>query len=773
MAAKSLTQSIFRLVAGVVLLTALTIIINVWMAAINQAQERLDRSLEVAQNVLEQSLNNREKLLINSAGVLTDDFGFKQAVATADVGTIESALLNHGERINADLMALISLDGKNITSSPPLLAVDEVFSYPELLRSVFKNGGASALILLHQELYQVIMLSVDAPAPLAIALVGFKLDDALITQLKNISQLETTIQVLEDNTSIFSISTLNDKQMDVAISQLNSTLDWFSSTFSSDVNFASRQFQLANEFGYQTNIILSEDVDKLFSDFNALQLTIGLIAFAAVLLAVWLAALFSNKLARPLVRLAELAKNISQGDYSKRITLEGSTEEVSQLSSAFNSMQTNIRVREEEIVFRAQHDILTSVFNRYHIETVLDEKFLLASPFLAIGINIFGFRDINDIFGYSNGDLCLKELAKRVASFDGLAARLTGGELLWVPNQELSLEDIAAVKKVLELPIDTGEVVINLKVVMGLLYCPSDAGSAEELFRRMNIVLDESQATKQLTLNYSQQLEERYLRRLSIITELKNTLKSAQHELNLYYQPKLNLTTGKVTSAEALIRWNNARLGFVSPEDFIAIAEQAGFIETVTQWVIRSAIEDAAKFKQAGIQLCIAINLSARDVMNTELLPYVMALLKEFQLDESYLSFEITEGDLVRDPQRAIEHLNEFRAKGFSLAIDDFGTGYSSMAYLKNLPINILKVDKSFVLNLNTNRGDQNIVQSVIKLAHSFNLSVVAEGVENPETLALLSEWGCEYAQGYYMSKPVPVEDCILWHLENQNTKWC
>lgn len=772
MAKKSLNKSIFRLVVGIVLLASTVIVVNVWWATINQAQDRLNRDLGVAQNVLEQVLFNRESVLFISASVLTADFGFKQAVATADEGTIESALLNHGERINADVMALVSLSGENITSTPALLKVGADFHYPKLLDAAISEGGASALILLKDELYQVIMLSVDAPAPLAVALIGFKLNTDLVTQLKDITQLETTIQTIEDNTAKYSISTLSSELSQKVMTQIDAQLTWFAITIAKDIPYTSRRFLLANEYGLETFITLSEDVQKLFIDFNDLQLRISLISALAVFIAMLFAALFSKRLADPLVSLADIAKRISRGDYTKSVSVRANTEEVNHLSNAFQVMQNSIKTREQEIIFKAQHDILTSLYNRYYIETLLDEKFNSDEPFLAIGINIFGFRGINDVFGYHNGDRCLTELANRVSKLGGLSARLTGGELLWVPDVELSLEQIHQHKLLLEKPVDTGEVIINLKVALGLLRCPEDANCAEELFRRLNIVLDEAQITRQFTLRFGQQLENRYLRRLSIITELKHTLSHAQHELALFYQPKLNLADCKVTSAEALIRWNNAKLGFVSPEDFIAFAEHAGFIESITLWVIEQAIKDAVVFKQNNINACIAINLSARDVMNPNLLSYVREHLSENGLNESHLSFEITEGDLVRDPAKAIEQLNAFQKQGFKVAIDDFGTGYSSMAYLQNLPINTLKIDKGFVLKLDSQQGDQNIVKTVINLAHSFNLSVVAEGVETLESLTLLKSWGCEFAQGYYICKPVAADQFVEWHKKNEQTNW-
>jgi diguanylate cyclase (GGDEF)-like protein len=742
------------------------------MTTNDQTQERLNRDLLIAENVLQRVLKSSEDSLYNSAYVLTADFGFKRAVASDDKGTIDSALSNHGNRINADLMALVSLGGNTITSVPNALKKKQAFPYPEVIDKVINEGGYSSLMMLDKQLYQVIMLTVDAPTPIAIALVGFKVENTLLSELKATIQLETTLQVYTNKEEVFRISTLPEGIVDTALAQLGHPPSWLSITVTKDIPYVSLQFNLADNLGSQTVITLSEDAEALFADFNSLQYNITAIGVLAVLLATLLAALFSKKISKPLAILAKIAKRIAVGDYSKDVAVESNTKEVNLLSEAFTSMQSNIQLREEEIIFQAQHDILTSLYNRNYVKTLLDQKFLNNVPFLAIGINIFGFRGINDIFGYQNGDLCLKELAHRISQFEGVAVRLTGGELLWIPTDEPSTEFISLLKSALEAPFDNGKVVINIKVALGLIYCPKDANNAEEVFKRLNIVLDEAQITRQFILPFNAELEARYSRRLSIITELKNTLLHAKDELSLNYQPKLDLKKGKVTHVEALIRWTNARLGFVSPEDFIAVAEQAGFIENITTWVINRAIDDAARFRDANINVSIAINLSAKDIMAPALLSIVLDLLEVKNLPTNCLSFEITEGDLVKDHKKAISHLQAFRDKGFEIAIDDFGTGYSSMAYLQNLPVNTLKIDKSFVLKLHEQEGDQKIVKTVISLAHSFSMNVVAEGVENIEALKLLADWGCELAQGYYICKPTPAENLITWCNDNSNTKW-
>jgi diguanylate cyclase (GGDEF)-like protein len=771
-AQKPLNQSIFRLVVGLVVLTTITIFASVWLATSEQTQSRLKRDLIIAENVLQRVLQNREDLLYNSAYVLTADFGFKQAVASGDKGTIDSALSNHGQRIKADLMALVSLDGQTVTSAPAVLKMQYPFPYPAVINNVIKKGGDTSLMMLDGQLYQVIMLTIDAPTPIGIALIGFKLDNSILTQLNKITQLETTLQVFTGQTEVYKISTLPEAAISTALVNINQRPSWLSITVTKDTPYISKQFTLADDLDSQTIITLSEDAQKLFADFTSLQLGIIVICVFAILLATLLAALFSKKISQPLTVLAGIAERISVGNYTKDVAVASNTKEVRLLSEAFTSMQSNIQSREQEIIFQARHDPLTSLYNRLYIETLLDSKFLGKSSFLVVGINICGFRGINDVFGYHNGDLCLKELALRLSQFDGVTARLNGGELLWLPNIAPTEKLINALKSALEVPIDTGDVVINISVAMALIDCPKDANNTEEVFKRLNIVLDEAQITFGLVLNFNSKLEERYTRRLSIITELKNTLERTRDELSLNYQPKLDLKKGSVTHVEALIRWTNPRLGFVSPEDFIAIAEQAGLIENITSWVINRAIEDAVRFRQANLNVSVAINLSAKDIMNPALLTNVLALLKEKNLDTACLSFEITEGDLVKDHDMAIIHLQAFRDEGFEIAIDDFGTGYSSMAYLQNLPVNTLKVDKSFVLKLHEQDGDQKIVKTVINLAHSFDMNVVAEGVENIEALTLLADWGCELAQGYYICKPTCADKFITWYNDNLSTKW-
>ncbi|WP_218352849.1 putative bifunctional diguanylate cyclase/phosphodiesterase [Alteromonas lipotrueiana] len=766
----TLNQAIFRLVLGLVLVTALAILVNVYNSTLRLAQQQLKKELQVAEKVITQALGTREEQLVSSAYVLTADFGFKEAVATFESKTIASALENHGQRINADVMAILSLDGQMVSTFPTVFKSGHSFSNSNLIDEAIQNSGASGFLMIGDALYQVILLTVEAPVPIAVALVGFEVDKALLAEFRDITQLDTTIRVRQQESRVYEISTLANTE--VINDGATLKFDWLDVLFAQSYPVVSRTLTLSDHMNQKIKLVLSQDLEELYSEFSVLQWNITIITLVALAIAMISAALLSRYVTRPIAVLARAARDTAKGRYNHKIERQSSTREVNLLSDAFSQMRKDIQTREAQIKHEAEHDPLTGLRNRPNIANFIDQNFRDDLSFQAIGINIAGFRNINDVFGYHHGDQCLKILAERVRSFGGLSARLTGGELLWLPSETLTKVQLQEAVLQLEQPVVCGVVTINLKVAIGVLQCPKDANSSEPLFKRMNIVLDEAQIKKQFLLFYSEQLEEKYTRRLSIVTELEKALTVNQHELSLAYQPKLDLKSMSVTGAEALIRWNSSVLGFVPPDDFIAIAEQGGLIGQLTNWVIARAAKDAREFSDKKVPVSIAINLSAKDVSNTQLLPFIFSQLKQYSLPNSAFSFEITESDLLRDPQRAIAQLDLFREEGFLLAIDDFGTGYSSLAYLKNLPVNTIKIDKSFVLNLAKQSDDQHIVKTILNLASTFMLTTVAEGIEDYATLEMLTEWGCDWAQGYYISRPVNRDDFISWYHENLHTAW-
>ncbi len=319
------------------------------------------------------------------------------------------------------------------------------------------------------------------------------------------------------------------------------------------------------------------------------------------------------------------------------------------------------------------------------------------------------------------------------------------------------------IRKLLEETHMIDDTFIEMRLAIGVVNNFGSNIFSDTVLKQASITLDHAVSQPDLYHVFSEKLELDFRFRLEMLRELETALTSKSCDLSMSYQPKLDLKTREVKKVEALIRWNNKKFGFVSPVTFIPIAEKAGLITQVTYWVINQVIQDLSHWKAQGINIQVAINLSVQDFNDENLLDYINEKLQLAQLNSDVLSFEITESEIISDHNNAIALLTEFNQKGFSLSIDDFGTGYSSLSYLKNLPVKELKIDKSFILKLDQQMDDQRIVQTIISLARSFNLEVVAEGVENKETLQLLKDWGCDWIQGYYISKPMPFEMVAEW----------
>lgn len=330
----------------------------------------------------------------------------------------------------------------------------------------------------------------------------------------------------------------------------------------------------------------------------------------------------------------------------------------------------------------------------------------------------------------------------------------------------------------MERSILVSQVKVRIKLVIGIVSVNDNThknsvfDEAEDVIRSLSIAASHARITNNNIQYYLPEQEAAYIQRIEVLYELQHLLESEnKDELAMFYQPKMALENDKVDKMEALIRWNSKKLGFVSPEMFIPIAESAGIIKSLSQWVIRRVVRDLSRWQLPEQQ--IAINLSAQDIVCGDLINYIDDCLAEFNIPMSQLSFEITESDIMSDPQRAINQLNKFVEKGFTLAIDDFGTGHSSLSYIKDFPVQTLKIDKAFILQLDQNEDDQTIVKCINSLANNFGLSVVAEGVENKASLDLLRQLGCQYIQGYYISRPMPAAEVPSWLEQFHSKKEC
>ena len=431
---------------------------------------------------------------------------------------------------------------------------------------------------------------------------------------------------------------------------------------------------------------------------------------------------------------------------------------------------TETKRYQEALEFQANHDVLTGLPNRNLMQDRIRQAIVHADRYhtlVAVSLlNLDSFGLINDTLGRDNGDRILKELSLRISTtvrtLDTLA-RLAGDEFALVSFDHASEDAVSAelqrVHDALSRPfvVDGREIYVTASA--GVVLYPQDGKDVEELLRNANAAMQRAKERGKDSLQfYAPEMNARIGERLDLYGKLRHALERS--ELLLHYQPQVNLRTGAVVGVEALIRWKHPELGMVSPGRFIPLAEETGLITSIGEWVLRMACAQNRKWQDAGIApITVAVNLSARQFAQKDLVQNVARVLRETRLEARYLELELTEGMVMHNPAEAIVTLNALRDMGVQLSIDDFGTGYSSLNYLKRFPVHRLKIDQSFVRDITTDADDAAIVRAVISLGHTLNLKVIAEGVETAEQLQFLRLSACDEKQGYYFSKPLPVED--------------
>jgi diguanylate cyclase (GGDEF)-like protein len=432
-----------------------------------------------------------------------------------------------------------------------------------------------------------------------------------------------------------------------------------------------------------------------------------------------------------------------------------------------------------DALHQAMHDGLTGLPNRAYFYERTDEALRHASrDGSATAVLLFDldrFKDINDALGHKYGDRVLREVGPRIRRSlrDGdTLARLGGDEfcvLLPRVNGVVAAVEVAErVMAILEEPFDLDGMTLAVEASCGIAVAPADGDSAGLLLQRSDVAMYVAKGSHGHVATYSAELNVNSPTRLSLLGELRTAI--TQGQLVLHYQPKADLVSGRIHGMEALIRWQHPSLGLLLPDLFIPPAEHTGLIKPLTTWVLNSALSQLSHWRERTDQqfsdMSMAINVSVRNLLDDAFPGEVAAALDRWQIPAQLLELEITESAFMADPARVRRLLCEIAASGVKLAVDDYGTGYSSLAYLKNLPVDQLKIDKSFVLHMTEDPDDAVIVRSVIDLGHNLGLKTVAEGIEDLETWRQVTELGCDSAQGYFLARPMPASDFEVWLLE-------
>jgi diguanylate cyclase (GGDEF)-like protein len=432
------------------------------------------------------------------------------------------------------------------------------------------------------------------------------------------------------------------------------------------------------------------------------------------------------------------------------------------------------RLRKEaaEKEHQALHDSLTNLPNRLlfqkRVADALHQGRLRSSKAAIMLLDLDRFKEVNDTLGHHNGDLLLQEIGdrlRRILRAGDTVARLGGDEFAVLLPDLAGVEAAVAaadgIRHALERPFSIADVNLDIGCSVGVAMWPDHGDDATVLLQRADVAMYSAKNNQGGVQVYDPNADTYSLERLALVGELRSAIDRG--ELAVHYQPKADARTGQLTGMEALVRWNHPRQGYVPPEEIISIAEQTGLIRPLTLWVLNQALRQCRQWRRAGHPFDIAVNLSIRNLLDPELPNDVLRLLTELGLPASSLIFEITESSIMSDPVRTVAVLGRMRAMGVRLAIDDFGTGYSSFSHLRRLPVDEIKIDKSFVQHLANDHSDLVIVRSIVDLGRNLGLRVVAEGVEDDIAWRELAALGCDVIQGYVLTRPLGEAEFDIW----------
>lgn len=432
-------------------------------------------------------------------------------------------------------------------------------------------------------------------------------------------------------------------------------------------------------------------------------------------------------------------------------------------------LNTELLETNRELKNLALYDHLTGLPNRVLLRDRLQQNLFSAKreqhTVAVLMLDLDHFKEINDTLGHNIGDELLKQVSQRFEHQlrkSDTVGRLGGDEFaIIVPgaDSESAVRVANMLTKCLEPPFEVRDNILTVSGSIGITVYPEHGENVSELFKRADVAMYVAKRGNRGYTIYDARKDQHSAGKLSLRRDLRSAVNNG--ELELYYQPKLDLHSRTMIGVEALARWQHPEHGFIAPDIFIPIMEQTGLIKPFTHWALNAALKQCAAWSSAGMNIGVSVNLSMHNLRELLLPRQILKLLKKWGLNHDALILELTESAVMSNSQKVHAILTELAAAGVQFSIDDFGTGYSSLSYLKKLPVHELKIDKSFVMEMDTHKDDAVIVHSTIELAHNLGLRVIAEGVENEQVMAMLAAEGCDQIQGYFISRPVPADGIV------------
>ena len=760
---KLLALAVLPLVVG-----QLVMLFAVMETAEKDVDQRARNSLQIGAEVVKQYLASRSDQINTSVQVLAADFGLKEAAVTGDEGTIRSVLHNHSLRVGADVAMLLSIDGHVIANTDQRTDQWRI-DFSDVIADDGSRGSRQLLASVGSEIYQAFIVPLRAPVTVGWIVVGFQVDNAIVDRMANLTGLGVAVVDMQQHAVV--VASADWPQVEGAGDSplLAPTMPIDSVYLSGDMD--DHRLVLGTRLLASDDrilLVLTRSLHEAMAPYLDARRSLLIFAFVLLSLVAIGAAWVSGGIAKPLRMLTAAARRMSSGQYDALVKV-ASDDEFGELAASFNAMGAAIAEREKRISHQTMHDPLTNLPNRSLIVRQLSQGIEVGrgKSLAVISIRLSRMNKISTTLGPSASDELI------LAAAGQLQLDLKSGDLLGhVDSHQFVVvlfgcdasQALASAENILNSlasGVMLGRINISLPTEIGIAMYPQHADTASSLLRNATIARSEAHFGTEPIAVYEAGREDFYVRQLRIVNELRSAIQSDQ--LLVYYQPKLSLASGSVCGAEALVRWEHPEFGFLPPDEFIPAAEEAGSIQMLTRFVLTRAIEDCRKWEAAGHELQVSVNISARDLLDDYLPSFVSRLLKEHRLPANRLTLEVTESTVMHKLQKAIFVLECLRELGVRIAMDDFGTGQSSLAQLKNIPFQELKIDKSFIMTLCSDMHSQAIVRTTLQLAENMQLDVIAEGVEDAQTMLYLADAGCQQVQGYHISKPIPFREMMQW----------
>jgi diguanylate cyclase (GGDEF)-like protein len=701
--------------------------------------------------------------LRSAAGLLARDFGFRAAVATNDRNTIESALANLRQRVGLSSAFIIGVNGNVTGLTEPREAKDAY-----ALSTRLDEGVTAGVASLGGQAHKIVAAPIMAPALTGWVVFAAELDQREMRALERLSAIPLSAAVyLRRSDGTWGGADVSAKAADPELSRFIEA-NWHQAQPAEIRGSGGLSIALAKSLptvpGAPPAVLLLQYPMRLaLGPYRPLEIAIaviGILGLALVVIATWRMA---RSITQPISLLDAAAGRLADGQVaSVPVT---SQDELGRLAATFNRMSADIVEREKRITHLAFNDLLTSLPNRAHFNQHLDHELRLAerrgNHVALLCMDLDNFKAINDTLGHPTGDELLRRVAVRLSEEvgDAFVARLGGDEFVLIKpfgGDTSRIEDLGRLAlATVEVPIHIGEHVLESKASIGIAIAPADGTSGNALLRSAELALYKAKEAGRGTYRFFEEpMNALAQARRALEVDLRHALNNG--ELELHYQPLFHMSADRVGGFEALLRWKHPQRGYVSPAEFIPVAEETGLIVQIGAWVIRQACRQAAHWPD---HIRVAVNVSSIQFQQPGLSHVVLQALQNSGLRPDRLEIEITESIFLERSDSTLQLLHTLRGLGVRIALDDFGTGYSSLSYLQSFPFDKIKIDRSFVMALQSRPGAAAIVKAIIDLANALGMETTAEGVEEQGELAVLQRQGATSIQGFLFSKAVPADE--------------